>query len=54
MKKKPEIAVPGQLVQGRQLVMFPHFDYIHGPSILFLFHELFLVLSYFKFLLCVR
>ena len=54
MNKNTEIAVPGQLVQGRQLVMFPHFDYIHGPSILILFYELFLVLSYLKFLLCVR
>ena len=43
MNTNTEIAVPGQLIQGRQLVMFPHFDYIHGPSILFLFHELFLV-----------
>ena len=63
MKKNTEIAVSGKLVQGRQLVMFPHFDYSHGlisscvvisSVILFLFYQLFLVLSYFKFLLCVR
>ena len=54
MNKHTEITVSSKLVKGRQLVMFPHFDYIHGASILFLFYQLFLVLSYFKFLLYIR